>query len=323
MPMMVTPSAQSRFRSDLAQGRRPRLSRADLVFAEGAANEVTDELRRALRAKYKTQGAAMAALGLDANLLKQERPMAPRERDDDDDGVLSPNVKKGLDALSPMARDAVRKYLSRDVDPDDDENGGRMMMDQQEPSSMLPSALSAGTGMAAPGSQDEEQDDDKLTRLCGILSELGVSDDKISQLREMLANGGGDGDLLLRHKANGDERLWGTTKDGNIYSMGPTTPGSEPPAFSGSPRRGGGQSPVARSGSGSGYGMGSVDRRVAMDQVLRGKYVDDAGIVRLARNAPRPRKRIAMDENSMRERGNSWANFAWRWPEAARIKNLG
>jgi hypothetical protein len=147
MPLMVNDAALRDFREQLARGvKRPRLH-------EGAFDEMTPQLKR--------------RLAMD------------RDRDDEGNGVLPGGVKKALDAMSRSTRDSLRKYLARDADPDDvsPEMGG----EDQEPA--LPATLSQGTGMPAPGSSDEGEEDGKLDRLCSILEEIGLPDDKVRQVR--------------------------------------------------------------------------------------------------------------------------------------------
>jgi hypothetical protein len=208
---------------------------------------------------------------------------------------LSPSVKKGLDSLSPQTRDAMRKYLSRDADPENPELGG----EDQDPS--LPATLSTGTGMPAPGSSDEGEEDGKLDRLCSILSELDIPDEKIQQLRQMLAAGRGDGDLLLKHE--GDRRAF----DNGVYSAG-SAPGSEPPPFSGAPRAGGSMVPIKGTPA-------DVNRRLARDMARQTKVLDNVGLVSRAADIPQERKPPAMAQDS----ASSLNAFLWRFPEAQRL----
>jgi hypothetical protein len=229
-------------------------------------------LREALCAKYATAAAAMRALGLDPDLLKQERKLAMNRIAYDRSSVsargqdLPAHIGRQLDELSnPAAKqvfDHLSKRFGRDADSDEmDLRGQEAEGEDQDPNSMLPSSLSAGsTGMPPPGTLDEEEENDggkALDRLCGVLEELGIDPAKIEKVREMFANGGGDGDLLLKHEAAeaGAEGGRASAFDNGEYGAG-SAPGAMPPAFRGRPTPGGQVLPITNPLGGGGSQVG-------------------------------------------------------------------
>jgi hypothetical protein len=219
---------------------------------------------------------------------------------------LSERVTKGLDALPADSIRLVHDYLGRRLARDQDPNARETepAEDQDPSASLMPSTLSTpGSIPGMSGPADEEQDDsEKLDRLCGILEELGVDDEKVRQLRQMLTSS--DGNLLLQHKSNGNGNN-GRNGNSGAYGQGGAPNVGPPETFPGQPHVGGTMTPMS-------------DRRAVRDAARSTKVADQAGHISYVKDMPPPRapKPMAMDSVS---RESTRADFLRRFPEAARI----
>jgi hypothetical protein len=187
---------------------------------------------------------------------------------------LSERVTKGLDQLSDDAARRVHSYLSRRFAHDDDD----------------------------PDAEQESNGGALGARICDLLESANVDPGIVDSVRELLAAGNGDGDLILRHK--GDQDPSGGPSSGYDpmnRSAGTMVGADEPPPFAGSPRVGGGQVPIS-------------DRRAARDMARFGKVADQAGHVSYIKDVPPPREPKPMAQDS-----RSRAAFLERFPMAARI----
>jgi hypothetical protein len=237
--------------------------------------------------------------------LRRKIAMDRRARDQE----LPAHIGKQLDALSrdsaKQVHDYLRKRLARDVDPGD-------LDDWQH-------------GPAA-GSQDQQEEDDRrLDKLCALMAEAGVSDDKIEKIREWVLAGGADGDLLLRHK--GDQGVVGAPGVGYDPLNRPGM--DQPPPFRGAP-----QAPYTS--------PGDAERHAALENMSRirsepgdrvykdgvpftgttpsgDEYIHGARLRRSARDTStrggRHGSRLAMDAASAEA-------FFTRFPDARRLRSL-
>jgi hypothetical protein len=160
------------------------------------------ELRAALRAKYETPDAAMAALGLDANLLRQDYGgfvMDRRARDQE----LPAHIAKQVDALSDDSAMRIARHISkrfaRDQELDDGQEGGN--------------------------------DINLGERICELLESANVDPEIVDSVKELLAAGDGDGTLHITHRGSQDPS-GGYDPTGRSPSFGQ----DQPPPTPGTPR---------------------------------------------------------------------------------------
>jgi hypothetical protein len=287
---MLPPEVVNEFRRQREQG---------IIEPSGAFDVMTRPLRRAL-----ARDAALTAQKVGA-----EKPAIA-------EGALPSSMQKQLSALTPGARDQLRRYLSKDQLP--------------APAMAEPPPM-GGTPMDQEPDEEEEGGGGLTDRVCSLLEEYGLPDEVIDKVRAL-----GSDDLAVHqpdvhiHKDDGpvvtkkafdkrrrmgrDAEYGAGSSAGSSAYPGSASPNSSardqgPPPFPGMPEAGGGQVPMP----GPLQATGDENRRIAMDYARRIR-VDGPSAASLERDR-RERVRAA----ATRDRLKPDFGLLMRFPEAARL----